>query len=273
MPRLLLLLLSLICLPAAGASLVVYASVPPVAEIARQVGGDHVEAHSLLRPGDNPVTFAPTPREMAALTRGRLYLAVGVPFERSWLPRIQAMNPRLEVVRLGPPAQAHDHHHEGLDPHRWNDPLAVIAMAGRIRDALARLDPAHAADYAAGQRRVAERMQALDRDIRQRLADLRQRHFLVYHPAWGHFARRYGLRQLAIQHEGKESSARWLAQLIEQARREGIRLVLVQPQFDRRLAHQVAHAIGARVETLDPLAPDYAAQLRRLAELLAETGR
>ncbi|RMG37050.1 MAG: ABC transporter substrate-binding protein [Gammaproteobacteria bacterium] len=264
---------------AAAHTLSIAVSVPPLATLAREVGQGSVEAFSLLRPGDNPVTFAPTPRQMARLSSTDLYLLVGVPFERAWIARIRALNPRMQLVdvRRGLPLlPLVGHHHDQpveretqtLDPHVWTDPIAVIRMAENIRDALTRLDPQHTDDYSAGARKVRRAMLALDGEIRERLRGLETRAFLVFHPAWGYFARRYGLTQLAIEHEGKQAGAHWMTEVIEKARKAGIRLILIQPQFDQRLARQVARAIGGEVATVDPLDPDYAKQIARLATLL-----
>jgi zinc transport system substrate-binding protein len=92
---------------------------------------------------------------------------------------------------------------------------------------------------------------------------------MVFHPAWGYFADAYGLTQIPIENEGKRPGPRSLNALIEQARREGIRVVLVQPQFDRRAAEQVADAIGGRVIAIDPLDSNYFDTLRRMARLIA----
>src|SRR5690606_3888118 len=97
--------------------------------------------------------------------------------------------------------------------------------------------------------------------------------FLVFHPSWGYFAAAYGLVQVAIEHEGKEPGARALAGIIEQAKAEGIRVVFVQQQSAGASARAVAEAIGGRVVPLDPLAPDYLANLRRSAQAIAEALR
>jgi zinc transport system substrate-binding protein len=276
-------LLISICARAAAAPLSVYASVPPVAAIAAEVGGPHVQARSLLRPGDSPVTFSPTPLQLAHLAGSRLYLSVGVPFEHAWLPRIRAAAPGLTVVDVRDglalaPLPEHRHHehdadaqqgHGEMDPHVWNDPLAVLHMSETIRDALIRADPAHADAYRRRQAALAAQLKGLDRELRTTLAAYRGRSFLVFHPAWGYFARRYGLQQLAIEHQGKQSGARWMKDLIDQARREDIRVILVQPQFDQRMAAQIAQAIGGRVAVVDPLSPDYRDSLRHLARIIA----
>jgi zinc transport system substrate-binding protein len=164
---------------------------------------------------------------------------------------------------------------DGMDPHVWTSPRLVRLMALAIRDALTRLDPDGAAVYAANQAAFDAELAALDGELSATLSGLEHRGFLVYHPAWGYFADAYGLTQIPIQREGKEPTARRLAALIEQARAEGTRVIFVQPQFDRRAAARVAHEIGGRVEAVDPLAPDYAENLRRVAGLFvaAQTPR
>jgi zinc transport system substrate-binding protein len=207
-----------------------------------------------------------------------------MPFEDAWLKRIRAANPDLRVLDAregidlvpltdhdhGGEAHGHDAHADGLDPHVWTSPPLVKVMAQHIRDALAALDPAHAQDYAERSAAFAAELDALDAEIRARLAGLTSRRFLVYHPAWGYFARTYRLTQIPIQTEGKEPGARSMAALIDQARREGIKVIFVQPQFNRRAAEEVARAIGGRVVAIDPLAEDYLANMRSVARLLDE---
>ena len=102
---------------------------------------------------------------------------------------------------------------------------------------------------------------------------LRSRRFMVFHPAWGYFADTYGLTQIAIEQEGKEPGARALTALIEQARAKQVRVIFVQPQFNRKTAQRLAAAIGGRVEPIDPLAENYIDNLRRVARLIAEANR
>ena len=134
------------------------------------------------------------------------------------------------------------------------------------------LDPAQEDAYRAGHADFAAELDALDAELRALLAEVPSRRFMVYHPAWGYFADAYGLTQVAIEREGKEPGAKALAGLINQARREGVRVILVQPQMNPQAAEQVARAVGGTVASADPLAADYAASLRRVARLIAGDG-
>jgi len=91
---------------------------------------------------------------------------------------------------------------------------------------------------------------------------------MVYHPSWGYFAETYGLTQIPIEAEGKEPGPRRLAALIDQARRENVRVILAQPQLSTKAAEQVAREIGGRVEVVDTLAADYIGTIRHLTRVL-----
>jgi zinc transport system substrate-binding protein len=287
-----------------AATLQVFVSVLPQKTFVERVGGTQVDVQVMVRPGDSPHTYEPTPRQVAALAEADLYVAVGVSFEDAWMGRIRATNPEMGILDssegLGPRAMephddavaagdaegegqgeaAHGHEphapdpparedHRAADPHLWTSPPLVKQMAIRIRDALTGLDPGNGPAYAANCSAFTAELDALDQEIRARLAGLTHRRFMVFHPAWGYFADTYGLTQVPIEREGKEPGPRALTALIDQARREHIKVIFVQPQFSRKAAAQVAAAIGGRVEVIDPLAEDYVANLRRVAAVLA----
>lgn len=282
----LLLLLLAVATPVAGAPLRVVVSILPQKAFVEAVAGPYAQIDVLVGPGRNIHTYEPSPKQMAALAEADLLIPIGVPFERAWLPRLAAANSRLRVLdlldaagieRLAMIGHAHgedDAHGEGeLDPHVWTDPRLVARLLPPLAAALAEADPAHAADFAAGAERFAGELAALDAELRALFAGLEGERFLVFHPSWGYFAAAYGLVQVAIEHEGKEPGARALAGIIERAKADGIRAIFVQQQSAGASARAVAEAIGGRVVTLDPLAPDYLANLRRSAQAIAEALR
>jgi zinc transport system substrate-binding protein len=272
---------------AAADPLSVVVSVIPQETFVSRIGGDHVHVQALVQPGQNPHAYEPTARQIATLSDADLYVRIGVGFEDAWMPRLLAANPDLRVLDARDGVELHgedkhaghhDHDHHGhdhgeIDPHIWTSPRRVKVMAARIRDALIDLAPRHAGAFEANFDRFAADLDALDSAIRTRLAGLENRRFMVYHPAWGYFAEDYGLEQIAIERAGKEPGARALATLIDQARREGIRIIFTEPQFNPASAEQVAVAIDGQVAVIDPLSGDYFANLQRVADLIAEAGR
>jgi zinc transport system substrate-binding protein len=302
------LLLLLLLVPAAGFAepLRVFASVVPIQTFVEKIGGKHVDARAMVRPGFSPQTYDPTPQQISELAGAVLYVRAGMPFENAWMERIRSANPAMEVLDArdgialreiearwhgeeghdqarGPDVHHdnHEDHHDHdahadersqdheQDPHVWTSPRLVKHMVGDVRDKLSELDPAHAAEFARNHDAFLVELDALDRDLHALLDPLPNRRFMVFHPAWGYFADSYGLTQVPIEREGKEPGARSLAALIDQAKRERIQVVFVQPQFDKRSATQVAKAIGGVVVAVDPLAPDYVDNLRRVGRELA----
>ncbi len=262
--------------------LTVTVSLAPQKYFVEKIGRELVSVSVMVPAGASPATYEPRPRQMTALMKSRIYFAVGAPFEAAWLPRIAAANEKMIVVHTEaevprrPMAAKHgaedasspedDHLHTGLDPHIWLAPPLVKIQAAAIRDALAAVDPAHAPAYAANHAAFAREIDALDRELKAMFRDVGQRNrLMVFHPAWGYFARAYGLEQIPIEREGKEPGARGLKRLVERARAQGVRAVFVQPQFSTREARLIAASIGARSVAIDPLAEDWAANLRRAA--------
>jgi len=263
-------------------------SVPPQADWAEQIGGAQVRVESMIPSGTSPASYSPRPRQLASLAEADLYLRVGHPdfvFESAYIEPQLARLPELRVIDMSeglepnsaskpahPDSQRQKHRHAGgRDPHLWLSPALVEATVRRLTAALVELDPAHARDYGARLERFLEQLNTMDDRVRERLSALEPRIFLVLHPAWGWFAEHYGLDQIAVEHEGKEPGPRRLIPLIEEARRNRIRVVFVQRGFPERSAGWIADEIGGRVVEIDPLAPDWFANLERVADAIGRS--
>ncbi|HYO13050.1 MAG TPA: zinc ABC transporter substrate-binding protein [Thermoanaerobaculia bacterium] len=267
--------------PSATGRIRVAVTVPPQACFVERIGGDRVDVEVMIPPGYSHVDPPLTPRRMAALSEARLYVKVGHPafeFEREQIEPFLAhlrgvevvdMSRGMDLIEEGAGEGHRDpddgHGHAGGDPHVWVAPETVAVAARNIAAALLRIDPAHAEEYRANLRRFEAEIAGLDREIRARLGRHRGQKFMVYHPTWGYFARQYGLRQVAIEAEGKEPSAERLIQLIDLARREDVKVVFVQSGFPRKSAQVIADAVGGRVLAADPQDRDWAGNLRRVA--------
>ena len=248
------------------AGLRVSVSIPPLKYFVERIAGPRVQVEALVKPGQDPHTYDPTPRQVAALARSRLFFLAGFPFEHALVPRLESTMPDLAIVdtREGIALQ------EEGDPHIWMSPPLARRQAQTIRDALIRADPAGESVYRAGFDRLAAELDQVHAELTAALAPLRGRELLVYHPAFGYFAAEYGLTQVAVETGGREPTAQRLARLIELARERGIRVVFVQPQFSQAGARAVAEAIGGAVVPLDDLPSDYLANLRDLSRKIQE---
>ena len=260
--------------------LAVAVSVLPQKYFVDRIGGPAVSVSVLIGPGQSPDTYDPTPRQMASLAGTQIYFTMGLEFERAWLGRMHSAYPGMTLVdmrqgiELLPLDEDPDPRHEGRqDPHVWMSPRLVVVMAGTIRDALIEALPDRRELFDLNYQRLVRDLNAVDGEIRGLLRDLPARTFMAFHPAWAYFAEDYGLHQIPIASHGKEPGARTLARLIDQARVQHIRIVVVQAQYSQYMATTVAQAAGARVLMLDPLAEDYVNNVRHVAEQLAEALR
>ena len=282
----------------------VFVTIPPAQYVVDRIGGPHVATEVLVPPGQSPHSFDVTPRQMVTLVESRAYFAIGLPFEREIIERIESLSSQLTIVDMGrgvprrrliehgseggsdePEGSASTHEHGappgpvdtrdrqghaeeepgGTDPHIWLAPALLKLQAKNVFEALAELDPEHAAEYGGNLDRLIDDLDALDAEIAEALAPIRGRAVYVFHPAFGYLTDAYGLEQVAVEIGGSEPGPRGLARLIERAKGDGVRVIFVQPQFASSSAEAVARAIGGAVVPIDPLAYDCAANLRTMA--------
>ncbi|TNF72693.1 MAG: cation ABC transporter substrate-binding protein [Acidobacteria bacterium] len=253
---------------ATGDKIQVAVSVPPQAFLVDRIGGDRVEVQVMIPPGTSPAVYEPSPRQLVALSRARLFVKVGHPhflFEETHLDGVLDRLPNVVVVEMVGGGDGHPGTESLEDPHVWLSPPAMIETAVEIAKALAQIDPGQAADYRQRLERLLEEIDRTDAAVRELLAPLEERSFVVFHPAWGHFAREYRLEQRPIEQEGKEPSPARLVQLIEVARVSDVRVIFVQEGFSDQGARVIANEVGAEVRALDPLAHDWPENLIQVA--------
>lgn len=271
------LLLLTACAPRRTAeSETIYVSIPPLKSLVEAIVGEDCPVEILVPPGASPETFEPTPRQYVAVSRARRLFQIGlIDFERNLVARIA--DPR-KVVDLGAASGVElltgccsHHHHEGhahgVDPHLWSSPRALQRMAAVIYETI-RADHPDSLRYTRNHERLQAALADLDRRTAERLARSGVRTILVYHPALSYYARDYGLQQIAIEEEGKEPSARHLAELIRRARAEKIGRILYQVQFPKSSVEAIAADIGAEAVAFDPLAEDAIANIDAITALI-----
>ncbi len=275
----------------AEAPLRVWVGIPPLEEIARTVGGSHVQVELLAGSGQNHETFAPSARQMRALAHADVYFSSALPFETALLQRIRNSMPQLRVVDTTAAipfltiAKAHDcsncgsqdhshgqhpHHDPLLDVHRWLSPPILMAQTKVIADTLAQLRPDAADSIFSRANAITAELEALDQSLQTLLEPFRNDAFMINHPALGYFADHFGLRQIAIESEGLQPSPARIRQLSSQAREASVRWIIVQAGQPRTAAAVIAQSLGLPVVEVDPLNPDALGEMRSLAKALAE---
>jgi zinc transport system substrate-binding protein len=266
----------------AGGRLPVIVSILPQKYFVQKIGGDRVDVTVMVLPGASPATYEPKPQQMVGLAKSKIYFAIGVPFETHWLRKFKDFSPQMTIVdtqsgieRIAMKAHHHDKDegeknskvHTGIkDPHIWLAPPLVMLQARNILMGLLKVDPEQRELYEANYKKFIRELLDLDVKLMGRFGGVTQgTRFMVYHPAWGYFARAYGLEQIPIEMEGKDPTSRELRKLIAMARKDGIKVIFVQPQFSMKSANTIAKAIGGQVLFADSLAFDWAENLQKVA--------
>jgi zinc transport system substrate-binding protein len=281
----------------------VFVSIAPQKYFVDHIGKDLVDVQVMVQPGASPHTYEPKPHQMMALSKARIYFAIGVTFENAWLNKISSSNPSLMIVHTDeniqkiPMAASHHndtvhqhgednhhgkeahnkdpghdhHHHDGIpDPHIWLSPPLVKIQAGTILDTLQQVDPANSSTYDANYKNFIAEIDLLHTGLESTFSGKEGTPFMVFHPSWGYFAKTYGLKQVPIEVEGKDPKPAQLMEIIKYAKVQGIKVIFVQPQFSSRNAEMVAKEINGKVLSIDPLAYNWPENLREVASIFGE---
>lgn len=252
-----------------------YVSILPLRNIVEEIVGDDFEIEVLVPPGASPETFEPTPRQFVGLNKAQLVFNVGlIDFETTLLGKVEDQAKVVDLSRgidliagsCSHGGHGHTHAH-GVDPHVWTSPKALQTMAANAYEAIRKAYP-DSVKYEAAYNRLQAKLQALDARTAEKIAQSGVKYFIVYHPALTYYARDYGLRQVAIEADGKEPSAKQLTAIIRQAREDGVRRIFYQNQFPASTVEIIARDIDAEYVEIDPLGEDAIANIDAMTDLI-----
>lgn len=271
----------------------VMVSIDPQKYFVEKIGGDRVKVDVMVSGSAEPHTYEPKPQQLRYLSEAEAYIIVGGnSFESAWLERIKNVNDNLEIIDSGKGIERikinsahhhHDHHHhdshhhdvlegkeekkESGNPHIWLAPELVKIQAQNIYNGLVELDPENQLEYQKNLQEFISEIEEVDSKIEANLVGIKNRKFIVFHPAWTYFAREYQLEEIPIEVEGTEPTPSELKALIEEAKEENIKIIFIEPQFSQRSAKVIAQEIGGEVITINPLAEDWANNLVKVSEV------
>lgn len=260
-------------------------SIGPVTDFIQQVGGDLVTVTTIIPPGASEANYQPTPKDMSEFSESSIYFSIGIGTEATnIIPNMSQLNKDMKIVPLAdivdavyPPRffeeldheeeAGSDHDHEGRDPHIWMSPKRVMVIIQTIADNLMELDPENAEIYQANADSYLSELKALDLEIAQIVNNKSQKKFIIMHPSLGYFADDYGLEMIAIEEDGKATTAKRLGDIITQAQENDIKVVLYQKEFDSNQAETIAAEIGGQTLVFEPLSETYLASIKELIQV------
>ncbi len=268
----------------------VFTAIDPIAYIAREVSGSCAQVNVLMQSNQNPHTFEPTPRQMTQLATAQLYFKIGIAFEEEVLKKFQSNFANLRIVDCSEGIikrhiEDHSHHHheenthhdddhetdqEHLDPHIWLSPPNAILIAEKIRQAFTQADPDNAKIYQANYDDLSKRITEVHTRLTNLLKPFEGQRLYVFHPAFGYFTDTYGIEQVAIETGGKSPTPKQLAHIIQQTKIDHVKIIFVQPQFEKRNAQAIASAINGSVVILNPMETNLLENFIRIADSIEE---
>ena len=239
----------------ADAKVKVVATFSILADLVKNVGGDRVEVAALVGPNGDAHVYAPTPSDAKTLAAAQVVVTNGFGFE-GWLERLvkaSATKAAMVVATKGvkPRRSTDDHGHGGSDPHAWQSVANVAVYVANIRDGLAKADPAGKGTYEANATAYLAKLDALDRELKGEIAKIPadRRRIITTHDAFGYFRDAYGIDFIAPQGVSTESepSARDVARIIAQVKKQKIPAVFLENVTEPRLLKRIAEESGAKI--------------------------
>jgi zinc transport system substrate-binding protein len=244
---------------------IITVSIAPFKYFIEAIAGNDFKVNVMVPAGSDPHVYEPFPEQINNLRKSVGYISNGyLGFEMNWLDRFYETNRTMKKLSLGnnivPITGEHHHedeHVEGADPHYWVSPKCASVMAGDIKDFLTQLNPSESVKYETNYQALLLKIQAIDIKAKELFGSVKQKSIMIYHPNLAYLARDYTLTEISVEYEGKEPSPSRLRELIDLARRDSLKTIFIQREYDTKNANAIAGEIGAKLIVIDPLSADW----------------
>ena len=243
-----------------------------LAALAQEVGGDKVEAESVARGYQDPHFVDAKPSFLLKLKRADLLIIVGLELEIGWLPPLitQSTNPKIQVggpgyfdasrfakileIPSGQVTRAEGDVHPLGNPHYWLDPENGLRIAKGIADKLSEMRPGDATYFAQRYSDFEKRLKDADQKWLAQMATYKDCKIVTYHRSWPNFAEHFHLNVVGYvePRPGIPPSPQHTVELIQQMKRDNVKVIVVEPYFDLKTPNSIARETGGQVLVLPP---------------------
>jgi len=253
-------------------------SILPQKYFIKKIAGQEANVEVMVLPGNEPATYEPKPKQLIHLSKSKIYFTIGVPFEKTWIPRFKSINPKLIIINTAKGIKKRDLDSSysfdkikieqkvkssAKDPHIWLSPVLVKIISLNIANAFIKIDPTHKKEYLTNLKNFYKEIDNIIAYGNAKFKNLKKRDFIVFHPAWGYFAEEFHLKQMPIQIEEKSPKISTLTKLIKYAKKENIKIIFVQPEFSKKSAKVIAENIHGKVVILNPLEENWTKSMKK----------
>ena len=251
----------------------IYVTITPLRALVEEVVGEDYNIEVLVPKGASPESFEPTTKNLIALNDAEQIFMIGlINFEQSLTNsvkesgRVVNLSEGIELIAGSCSHCSHAHAH-GIDPHIWTSPRALKSMVNTIGTAMQTVAP-DSIKYRDNADKLIHKLNMLDALCSSKIEANSVDAIMIYHPAFTYYAHDYGIEQISVEQDGKEPSPRQLATLVETAKKNNIRNILIQPQYSADKVAPLATECGAEVVVTDPLAEDILGEIERVTNII-----
>ena len=249
----------------------VVVSLGPQVEFVKAVGGDKVDVTLMVPSNADPHTYEPLANQLSRVSNAKMYAELGTPieFEVNYMDKIRAINPNMLVlntskgIKLIP--NSAENESTTMDPHDYVDPKNAKIMVNNIYQGLVQIDPADKDYYQKNRDSYLQQLDDLDKNTTKLLKGKQGTYILIYHPAFGYYAKDYNLTQVGAMINDEEPSPQRIAMMVNIAKQNNITVIYTEPQYDPKFMQSIASQIGAQVLNVNDLDEHYIKNMEDIA--------
>ena len=252
-------------------------SIGPEVEFVKAVGGDKVNVILMVPSGSDPHTYEPLPDQLTRVSNAEMYAEVGTPveFEINYMGKIKSINPTMLVVNCSEGvnliSNTAENESDEVDPHIWTDPKNAEIMVENIYQGLVQIDPADKDYFQKNRDQYLKKLDELDKNATKLIKEKNSSIIIVFHPAFGYYAKEYNLTMIAAMINDEEPSPQRIAMLVDTAQKNNIHVVFTEPQYDQKYMQSVASQIGGRVVFVNDLDENYLQNMENISKAFSES--
>ncbi len=251
-------------------------SIGPEVEWVNAIGGDKVHVTLMVPEGSDPHTYEPLPNQLTQVSNAKMYVEIGSPleFETNYIDKIKSANPNMLIVNASEGIQlmpnSAENQSDEMDPHDWVDPKNAMIMVNNIYNGLVQVDPKDKDYFQKNRDTYMAQLKQLDENTTKILKDKNGTDILVYHPAFGYYAKDYNLTQVGAMLNDEEPSPQRIATMVNIAKQKNITALYNEPQYDPKFMQSIASQVGGQVLTVNDLDEHYIQNMINVANAFAK---
>lgn len=244
-------------------------SIEPLRYFTEKIAGGGFKVASMVPSGYSPENYDPSPSQLMKMADCQVFFKVGnLGFENTWFQKVTKNYPDCRCFSLSDAIVS-----QPDDPHTWTSPRNARKFCLFICNELSKIDSVHASVFRQNTETLLHHIDSVDAQIRMILDSVANRTFVIAHPALSYFAQEYGLKQLSMETEGKETSVQDMQQLVLQCHEDKVQVILVQKEFNKAAAEALAKEIHAQTMEINPLNYEWDIEMTNIAKAIRDGGK